>query len=179
VTGARLSWPKMHIRSKTALKLYPEPQDYPFTFPQARHLAKQANVGRPWPHADEAPLRHIYNNRLQYQRAVPCARLVWPRTRQRPGFPGTVRRRSPGEEQETCLGQASLHNWVDDGGRPPGNQRAGICSQPGVTGGVGHCFPGNLIVRDPNWKADLPLIYPEYSTEDNTGGRRLAQPAVA
>jgi len=26
-------------------------------------------------------------------------------------------------DKETCFGQASLHNRVDDGGRPPGNQR--------------------------------------------------------
>ena len=36
----------------------------------------------------------------------------------RPGFPGD----HSGEKQETCPRQASSHNRVDDGGRPPGNQ---------------------------------------------------------
>ena len=65
-------------------------------------------------------------------------------------------------------------------GHPRSNRSSGsVCRQLEGTGVVRHYFPGNLIVRDPDREADLPLHYPGHSTEDNTGGRRLAQPAVA
>jgi hypothetical protein len=57
--------------------------------------------------------------------------------------------------------------------------RCGVPRSSGGYRGYEHYFARNLIVRDPNWEADLPLHHTEYSIEDNTGGRRLAQPALA
>ena len=83
--------------------------------------------------------------------------------------------------QPRCFMQKLFNSWVTGRCILGGSIRFVVAFrvQQELTGVVGHYFPRNLIVRDPNWEADLPLHYPKYSTEDNTCGQRLAQPAVA
>ena len=50
-----------------------------------------------------------------------------------------------GKNKRPVLDRPLYITWVDDGGRPPGNQRAGIGGQPGVTEVIRGHSPGNLI----------------------------------